>query len=172
MLKIIGMLLIIGSFTGMGMTQRQQLGGRVNALTAMLTASDLIASELAFRLTGVPDIIRMLARDSRTQTALIFGKMERMIGKDDGLSLTYKWMKAFRQYGTQAGLNAQDVAVLCDMSDFIGKYDADSQKKCLEHSRKRLEHQLEQARSELKSKGTVYRTCCIAAGILLVLVLI
>ena len=172
MLKMIGMILIIGSFTGMGITQRQQLGGRVRTLEAMMTATDLIGSELAFRLTGIPDIIRMLAQDSRAQVALIFGKMKRMIEKDDGLSLTYKWMKAFRQYGAPTGLTPQDVAVLCDMSDFIGKYDAASQKKCLEHSRKRLEHQLEQARSELKSKGTVYRTCCIAAGILLVLVLI
>lgn len=172
MLKMIGIVLIIGSFTGMGITQRQQLGSRVRALEAMLTATDLIGSELAFRLTGIPDIIRMLAQDNRVQIALIFGSMQTMIGKEDGLSLTYKWMKAFRQWGGQAGLSPQDVAVLCDMSDFIGKYDAASQKKCLDHARKRLEHQLEQARAELKSKGAVYRTCCIAAGILLVLVLI
>ncbi|MGN1030972.1 MAG: stage III sporulation protein AB [Butyricicoccaceae bacterium] len=172
MLKIIGMILILSSFTGMGISQRQQLNGRVRALDAMLTATDLIGSELAFRLTGIPDIIRMLTNDSRAQVALVFGKMQEMMKKDDGLSLTYKWMKAFRQYGAQAGLSEEDISVLCDMSDFIGKYDAASQKKCLDHSRKRLERQLEQARSELKSKGSVYRTCCIAAGILLVLVLI
>lgn len=172
MLKMIGIVLIIGSFTGIGMSQRQRFRGHVVVLGDMISVLDMISSELSFHLTSIPEMIAQLAQDKRTPVAQIFGAMHTMVQQDDSLSLTYKWMKAFREYGRDAGLTEEDIGILCDLSEFIGKYDARAQQKSVDYAKERLSRQLEIASAELKSKGMVYRTCCIAAGILLVLVLI
>lgn len=172
MLKICGILLIIGSFTGIGISQRQQFRTRVVALGDMISVLDYITGELSYHLTGLPEMIHNLAEDERTAVYTIFQPMHKYLSNDDGLSLTYKWMKSFRENGKQAGLHEDDIAILCDLCEFIGKYDAQAQQQSLAYARKRLTQQLDTATGELKSKGMVYRSCCIAAGILLVLVLL
>lgn len=172
MLKLLGTVLIIGSFTGIGVAQKRQYQGRVQALRAMLSALDVISGELSFRLSSLPDIIGILSKNKNASVASLFHGLDQSLREDNGLSLTYKWMKAFQQNGEQLGLNAEDIAILCDMSDFIGKYDAKSQQRCIAYARQRLEGQLKQAEVDVRNRGTVYRTCCIAAGVLLVLVLI
>lgn len=172
MLKIFGIVLIIGSFTGIGMSQRQRFRGHVVILGDMISVLDTISNELAFHLTSIPEIVTKLAADSRQSVSQIFGTMHELIERDDSLSLTYKWMKAFRDCGHEAGLSEEDINILCDLSDFIGKYDVQAQQKSVEYAKSRLSCQLEIASAEMKSKGMVYRTCCVAAGILLVLILI
>ena len=172
MLKMIGMVLIIGSFTGIGASQRQQFRRRVIVLGDMISVLDMISGELTFHLTSIPEIVAQLAHDKRPSVAQLFGAMHAMITQDDSLSLTYKWMKTFREHGSEVGLTEEDIGILCDLSEFIGKYDAKSQQKSVDYARERLSRQMEIASAEMKSKGMVYRTCCIAAGILLVLVLI
>lgn len=172
MLKIAGIVLIVGSFTGIAVSQRQQFQRRVTALNDMLSMLDYLSGELAYRLTDVPTMVEQLAQDSRASVAELFGQLLALLRRDDQLSLSFKWMKAFRECGPRIGLKEEDIAILCDLSDFIGKYDVQSQQKSIDYARGRLRGQLSVATSELKSKGSVYRTCCIAAGILLVLVLI
>lgn len=172
MLKMIGIVLIIGSFTGIGMSQRKQFRGHVVVLGDLISVLDLISGELSFHLTSIPEIIARLAQDKRAPVAHIFGAMHTMVQQDDNLSLTYKWMKAFREHGHDVGLTDEDIGILCDLSEFIGKYDEQAQQRSMDYAKSRLSRQLEIASAEMKSKGMVYRTCCIAAGILLVLVLI
>lgn len=172
MLKIMGVLLVVGSFTGIGMTQRQQFRRRILALSDMLSALDLIAAELSFHLTSIPDIVTKLAADSRSSISELFLPMQQMIRCEDGLSMTFKWMKTMREYGTSVGLKEEDILILCDLSEFIGKYDVQAQLNSISYAKTRLTKQLDIASAEMKSKGNVYRTCCVAAGILLVLILI
>ncbi len=171
MLKIVGIVLVIGSFTGIGMAQHQQYQGRVRSLGDFLSALDVIDGELAYRLSSVPDIILLLSHSPSTAVSRVFSHIHTALGQEDGLSLAYKWMKGFQQIGPEIGLRPDDILIFCDLSDFIGKYDVKSQQKCVGYAHKRLEGQLKLAEAEVKSKGTVYRTCCIAAGLLLVLVL-
>lgn len=172
MLKITGVLLVLGAFAGIGISQRQRLLERVHRLTELIGALDYMAGELAFCLGGIPDMIAALSRDSHPAVAELFSAMDEELRREDGLSLAYKWMKVFRARGPELGLTAEDIGIFCDLSEFLGRYDADSQLQSISRARQRLERQLEAARLDAKNKGNVYRTCYIAAGILLVLILI
>ena len=172
MLKVLGALLVIGSFTGIGITQRQQFRRRVIALGDMLSALDMISAELSFHLTSIPDIVAKLAADTRSSICGLFQPMQQLMRQDDNLSMTFKWMKSMREYGASVGLTQDDVVILCDLAEFIGKYDVQAQLNSIAYVKTRLTKQLDIASMEMKSKGNVYRTCCVAAGILLVLVLI
>ena len=172
MLKMIGMVLIVGSFAGIGIAQQKQFRSHVVVLGDMISVLDTISNELSFHLTSIPELVSRLASDSRPAVSRIFRTMHERIQKDDHLSLTFKWMKTFRDCGKEAGLQEEDIRILCDLSEFIGKYDARAQQKSIDYAKMRLSRQLEIASAELGNKSIVYRTCCIAAGILLVLVLI
>ena len=90
MLKILGALLVIGSFTGIGMTQRQQFRRRVIALGDMLSALDMISAELSFHLTSIPDIVAKLAADTRSSICGLFQPMQQLMRQEDNLSMTFK----------------------------------------------------------------------------------
>lgn len=172
MLKILGTILIIGSFSAIGISAKQTMLRRVRAISSVIAALEIISSELSYKLTTLPDIIGLLASDSRPAIREIFRDMLRQMKKEDGLSLEYKWMKAFKTSGAEAGLSSEEILLLCDLSSFIGKYDVEQQLKTLSYTKRRLENCLKVSKDEMKSKGNVYRTCSIAAGILLVLILI
>ena len=67
MLKLLGIVLVVGSFTGIGMAQHQTYQGRINVLQGLLHALELISDEVSFRLTSVPDLIELLTHSKQRQ---------------------------------------------------------------------------------------------------------
>lgn len=172
MLKLLGTVLIISSFSALGMSMRQRLKTRIYALITMISALDFLCGEIRFKLTSLPEIISRLAQEGGTAAQRLFSELEQEMEKQDGLSLSYKWLKTFREVGPETGLAREEIDILCSLSSSIGQYDIEQQMKNLEYARKRLESCLVMAKSELQMRGNVYRACTIAAGIMLVLILI
>ena len=89
-----------------------------------------------------------------------------------GLSLSYLWCAGMRAAQTDAGLGREECGVLCDAANFLGRYDASEQKAAIDTALHRLQMLRELAFAELRDRGSLYRTCGIAAGLLVILVLV
>ncbi|MCB6364616.1 stage III sporulation protein AB [Intestinibacillus massiliensis] len=172
MLKLLGTVMILGACSALGLSAKQRLRQRLRALEAMIAALQFISSELTCRMTPLPELIAALAQSENGITRKIFGVMYKKMGQDDGLSLPYKWCRAFQECREQAGLGEEETHLLCDAAGFLGRYDAAQQVKSLEYVRRRLGDLRLAAVEELRSKGNLYRTCGIAMGIVTVLVLL
>ena len=62
--------------------------------------------------------------------------------------------------------------ILCDAANYLGRYDADEQLTGLTQVERRLAASREAAQEDLANRGNLYRTCGIALGLLVILVLI
>ena len=172
MLKLIGAVMIFGSCAALGLSARQNLKRRVAAADAMLLALSLIESEISCRRAAMPEIIGELADNQNPVIRLAFSGLQRRLREQNGLSLSYLWRANLRDNRTEAGLGAAECDILCEAANYLGRYDAVEQVAGLEQVGRRLSAARAAAAEELHGKGNLYRTCGIALGILVILVLI
>lgn len=172
MLKLMGIVMIIGACGTLGLSARQALRRRVTAADAMLLALHLIDSEIAARRTPMPELIETLAEQENSVIRVVFSDLSKRLQEQNGLSLGYQWRACLRDKREQIGLGAQECDILCEAAGWLGRYDAAEQRAGLRVIAQRLQAAREAAQSELQNKGNLYRTCGIALGILVVLVLL
>lgn len=172
MLKLMGSVMIFGACAALGLSARQSLRKRVGAADAMLIALSLIGSEISCCRTPLPEIFDALAENENPTVRLIFRGLQRRLREQNGLSLAYIWRMNLRDNRAEAGLGAAECDILCDAANYLGRYDAAEQVAGLEQVARRLAASRDAAASELQNKGNLYRTCGIALGILVILVLL
>lgn len=102
----------------------------------------------------------------------VFRTLQRRLREQDGLSLGYLWRSTLRDCRAQVGLGTQECDILCDAANYLGRYDADEQLTGLSQVERRLAASREAAQEDLANRGNLYRTCGIALGLLVILVLI
>ncbi|MFR3788110.1 stage III sporulation protein AB [Agathobaculum desmolans] len=172
MLKLMGAVMIFGSCAALGLTARQSLRRRVAAADSMLLALSLIVSEITCRRTPLPEIIAELAENENAAVRLLFAGLQRRLREQNGLSLSYLWRSNLRDNRTALGMGVSECDILCEAANYLGRYDASEQADGLRQVSRRLSAARAAAAEELQNKGNLYRTCGIALGILVILVLI
>ena len=172
MLKLIGSIMVFGSCAALGLNARREMRRRVAAADAMLLALRLMESEIASRRTPMPEIIDLLAKNENQVVRRIFSGLSRRLRERSGLSLGYLWCAGMWAARLDAGLGREECDILCEAADFLGRYDAAEQKAGLDAVLHRLQAARELAAAELHDRGSLCRTCGIAAGLLVILVLV
>lgn len=172
MLKLIGSVMICGACAALGLSARQGLRRRVAAADAMLLALHLMCGEISGRRSPVPEIIAQLSESEDTAICTLFGYLRRRLREENGLSLGYLWRTSVRDCRERIGLGQAECDILCEAASWLGRYDAAEQVSGLEQVARRLQAARAAAAGELGDKGNLYRTCGIALGILVVLVLL
>lgn len=172
MLKLMGSVMIFGSCAALGLSARQGLRRRVAAADAMLLALSLISSEISCRRAPLPEIIGELAENENQIVCTIFRGLQRRLREQNGLSLHYLWRVNLRDNRTEVGLGTAECDILCEAANYLGRYDAAEQVAGLQQVARRLSASRAAAAEELQNKGNLYRTCGIALGILVILVLL
>lgn len=172
MLRLLGTVLVIGACSALGFSAKQRLARRVRVLDQMIQALDWMAAELGERQTPLPEIIAQLKEEGGTDSRRFFAEVFRRIRQENGLSFSYRWQTTARDIAPELGLEEEETAVLRDAAAYLGRYQTEQQLFGLRQTRARLETIRVQACHELQTKGGVYRTCGIAAGIVTVLMML
>lgn len=172
MLKLMGSVMIFGACAALGLSARQGLRRRVASADAMLLALKLMSSEISCRRAPIPEIVGQLAESENPAIRTLFCHLSRRLREENGLSLGYLWRASLRDCRDRIGLGKAECDILCEAAAWLGRYDASEQVAGLEQVARRLAAARDTAAGELQSKGNLYRTCGIALGILVVLVLI
>lgn len=172
MLKLLGAVMIFGSCAALGLSARQVLRRRLAAADALLLALALFMSEIEGRRAALPDVIDELSANENPIVSKVFTALSRRLREQNGLSLGYLWCANLREMRDEVGLGQAECEILCEAANFLGRYDAAEQLAGLRQVSRRLAASREIAANELENKGNLYRTCGIATGILVVLVLI
>ena len=172
LLTALGATLILGACTALGLSARGRLRRRIAALSAMLDALAFLRAEIEGPHTPLPDLIAALARGGQPDTRRLFGEIGRRMDKAPGMSLGYHWSSAVRDLADELNLGPDAAAVLRDAAAVLGRYDAGQPLQCLAYTAARLATCRREACAAYRRHGSVYRTCGIAAGIFVVLILI
>lgn len=172
MMTALGAMLILGACATLGMAARSKMRKRISALSAMLDAMAFVRAEIEGPHTPLPDVVDTLAHSNNPDQRRVFREMCKRIEKIPGMSLGYHWSSTIRDFAEEMNFGPDATAVLRDASSFLGRYDVSQQLQCITYAISRLETCRQEACTEYRKHGGIYRTCGIAGGIFIVLILI
>ena len=161
MLKLIGTVLTIGTFSAGGMHFSLILKRRCQNLSGIITAFELIKSELCFAAAPLCDIMLAAGKVCSGQSSRFFAMVRERMQSDEQAS----FFEIFNE-----SLNDDDKRILSDAAAFLGKYDSERQLDALNYSIRRLNARLHQAEKEFAQKSGLYRALGAGAGVAAVLI--
>jgi stage III sporulation protein AB len=161
MLAILGVIFTVLGCSGLGIAAFLRLEQRVKLLTAFSMLASRLACEISFRLTPLTEL------PERIPALKYF--WEQMAYQPYGEET---FSQAWSQAANNLDLPTIDRALLCEMGEILGRYDADNQAKALESLKKQLDISLECAREKRKNHGRLYATAGVLGGLILAVILI
>ena len=172
MLKMLGTVLVIGACTALGLSARQQLARRVRNLTQLVQAFDLLLAEIGTNSTPLPQLMEQMSHEDLGEIRCFFAVLCRRMAQNRDLSFPYHWQSTARDLAEDLGLAPPETDLLRQTASYLGRYQTAQQIAGLTHTRTQLQGVLGKAQAALDGKGTLYRTCGVAVGIVVVLLML
>jgi stage III sporulation protein AB len=133
-----------------------RLNTRVKLLSAFSMLAGRLSCEIGFRLTPLPELPGRLPA--------LKGFWEKMAYLPYGEE---SYQEAWSRAVSSLDLLPIDRALLCEMGEVLGRYDAENQARTLQTLREQLDISLECARERLKAHGRLYALAGVLSGLIL-----
>ncbi|MCL2003809.1 MAG: stage III sporulation protein AB [Oscillospiraceae bacterium] len=157
----IGFLCIVVGCGGLGFLAFSRLNARVRLLSAFSMLAGRLCCEIGFRLTPLSELPGRLPA--------LGPFWDRMAYTPYGEE---SFGEAWRRAANALDLPPIDRALLCEMGEVLGRYDAESQTAALLALRGQLDISLGNAREKLKASGRLYALAGVLGGLMLAVILL
>ena len=157
----IGVILIVAGCGGLGVMAFLRLESRVKLLSAFSALAGRLACEIGFRLTPLPEFSQRVPSLKSFWDIMAYEPY----GEE-----TYS--EAWQRAVGSLDLPEIDRALLCEMGEILGRYDADNQARTLEALRRQLDISLETAKEKRKAHGRLYALAGLLGGLMLAVILL
>lgn len=164
-MKLIGAAMIFIACAYCGFSLSDRLKKRQMYLGNMITALNLLETEISF---GGSRLKRAFIRlDTAADTRGLF---KTAADKTETLGIKKAWSEAVTEKQDELCFSDADAEVLTSFGERLGMTDTENQVKNIRYVKNRLEAQLAAAQTEYKSMGRVLRSGGILSGLFLVLI--
>lgn len=170
MVKLMGLVLIIGSCSAVGIFMNRSLRERTVALQSFIVALQIIKAEIVFRALPLGDILQIIGQACRGPAADFFQAVQAEMG--DGGQSFWDAARAWLSSLKVNGLSESDLRHISSALHAMGRYDGAAQSEAIAHAVRALEQELESANRELSQKGRLYRAMGATVGIMIALVIV
>lgn len=171
MLRIIGCVIVVACTTTFGVSWAFRLGVRVRVLSGLISALEVMRSEICDRLTPMPELMELLAQETDAPVNTLFLSCTKQMENLGSKSFYFIWKHAVTS-SESLELNDREQKTLIDLGHVLGRYDTQEQNKSITYCIKRLQQYLLAAEVDKKSQGKVTAALGIAAGFFAVIILI
>ena len=172
MLKIAGVLLVVGASSLMGFGFSNRLIGRCRVLKTWLHILEILMVEIYYQDNLLPEVFEKVARGIDDPVlAQAFSNLAGLVVFGSGLELREVWRKIPVRAGADY-LKPSDISIINELGDYLGSTDRDDQREKIQRCQSRLQNSLNLAETEQYKKRTLFRYLGFAVGTVLVLFLI
>lgn len=168
-MRFFALLLVVAVPSAAGFGKTLRLRRRVQALTALTAALEIMRSEIYTRFTPLMELVGTLSADAPEPARGFFRNLDSALPELGELGFAEIWQGAVE---AESALSADDKTFLSPLGLQLGRYEAGEQAAAIDHVLARLERNLSEAKEQLNSKGTVFTGLGIASGLLLAVILI
>ena len=166
MLKVIGIILIIGGSGGYGIARAVRLYRQLRQLRELLAALELLKCELNYTLLPLPELCSVTAKRSRGETQAFFTTF----GKRVELGRRHAAEEALEE--SRLSLPSDAAMALLELCDNLGRFDLDGGNRLLTLTQERLRTALERTETEKRPLAKSYAVLGMAAGAALVILVL
>ncbi|NLF34818.1 MAG: stage III sporulation protein AB, partial [Clostridiales bacterium] len=167
MLKVLGVLLLLGGGGALGLSAAAQLRARTSCLRALAASLTRMEQELTFRLTNTPALFALLARDAAPPCDSFFQRCLAGLADLGEKSVGEIWRGALEESGLP--LRQGERQVLQSLGDVLGRYDGEGQNTALRLARTYITRAMEEAEEEQRRLGRMYSVLGLTSGLFLAL---
>ncbi len=169
--RIIGSLIITAATTAVGISSAAQLKNRVISLSSIIAGLDLMRAEICTRLTPLPELLELLARQTGEPASTFFTACLINQKKMRGRPFFEVWRDSLLET-EELGLKEAEMQPLLELGNALGRYDSERQAEAIAAARKRMEAFLSKAEGERDREGKTRAMLGLAAGAAIVIMLI
>ena len=170
MIKLIGAILITGGMASAGIAAVHKLSARIDLIARLLSALEIMQSEICFRLTPIPEVAEIISKGSRGEVKAMFDIVAEGAKNLGSHSLNTIWGKAVSE--TCKLLNPEEMYVVVGLGNSLGRYDSENQVSAIEYVRRRLERCLTDAEAEKKRQGRMYGALGLLCGLAVAIIFV
>lgn len=149
----------------MGYINAKKLNNRVNFLTKYLQFINYLEAEVKYSYDFIYDLTkRYCCIDSINDFLMFFIK-----NIDDGNSLSYSWKQALSNIKDFSGLNNDDIDLIHNFGNNLGKSDAEGQVSYCKMNKQLIKSRIALALEDKEKKSKLYFTLYILGGLSIIL---
>ena len=166
-IKYITLILILSSSTYIGILISKKYRNRVRDLKEMKNALNIFSTKIKFTYEPIPQTFKEISQKTQSNIANIFQNVcEKMNYQNAGKA----WEEALEESNTN--MTKEDIEVLKNLSNLLGKVDIDGQISEVELVENFLDTQIELAQEEKQRYVKMYKTLGVTIGLAVVIILI
>ena len=170
MVKIIGCLLMLAGCYMLGQFKASSYAARCKELENIIETAKLLEMNISYTKDPLAKaFIKATANKTSWYADVLKLCSENMSNR---LSLNESWEKAVENSSKHCPLTKDDISILDNLIQGLGKSDSESQMKILEPTMIRLQINLNKAYTDNQKQGKMYKAIGTSAGIILVILLI
>lgn len=171
MLKLLGSFLVVLAAGSVGFGFAAAVRAQAVQLQRLIAALEYMKSEIAFRLTPLPELFRLLGSAQDEPVGSFFARCASELLHEPGAGIQTVFHHALRQTQKLA-LPQSARRTLLELSVSLGKFDAQGQINALSLASERLRQQLATLEAGRKERCRSYETIGICAGLALAVILL
>lgn len=169
LIKYIGLALILGSCSYIGILISKKYSNRVKELKEMKSALNIFITKIKYTYEPIPKIFEEISNKTK-EYKNISNIFKNAINEMKEYEAGEAWNKSLEK--TNTNMRKEDIEVLKGLSKLLGKVDAEGQVREIELVENFLETQIEEAEKEKLKSEKMYRTLGISIGVAITVILI
>lgn len=172
MIKLLGSVLVMTACIGYtnGLMERQKY--HENVLQSLVHILELMMGEIRYERLPMAETFCRLDKKYNGPAGTVMKQISDKLMQGSSEDLESVWRAAFCKEQKNLMLTEEELDILMDVGKNLGYLDAESQIGHLKVCQKRFMQRLEAVRIELAKKRKVYRYLGVAAGVLVILILV
>ena len=172
LLKIIGIILVIGGSCVIGFTLSSTYSKRPVQLKILQSLIQMLRNEIRFMSSIITDAFERIGRSIDNPVASFFTNALEYLNNEESINIAQAWERAIYENMGKTALNKEDAEILISFGKMLGNSDIQGQLKNIEYTLQQLNLQQLKAEEAMKKYETMYKTLGILGGALAVILLI
>ncbi|MCC8029766.1 MAG: stage III sporulation protein AB [Lachnospiraceae bacterium] len=172
MVKIVGSALILVACLGYAFSLTEKQKYHRDVLLSLIQIMELLAGEIRYERLTMADALRNLDKKYHGPAGSVMRRISDKLMSAAYEDLESVWCSVFREDQKPLMLSEEELDILMDTAKHLGYPDVETQMNHLSHCRLRLEKKLKEAQKDMEEKKKLYRYLALAAGVMVILVLL
>ncbi|MCD8231027.1 MAG: stage III sporulation protein AB [Clostridiales bacterium] len=172
MLKLTGAVCVLTACIGYAAVLTEKQKNHREVLLSLIRIMNLLADKIRYERMTMAEALGGLNRKYRGPAGDVLNRIAEKLREDVWESLEMVWRFCFKEKQRELFLTDEEMDIVLETGKNLGYLDVEAQAMHLLHCRERLEQKLYEAEKEMAEKQKIYRCLAVAAGVMVILVLV
>lgn len=172
MIKILGIIMVLLSSTGLGFLAAEKKKQRIKQLKELRQHMKVLYGEIEYGRTMLPEALAIVASRNKGDLTGFFEGMVKELNRLSGESFSIVWRRVMKETLSLTCLEKKDLLLLENLGENLGFLDQKMQLSTIGQYLMTIEEVIREGSEELKEKVRIYNLLGVLGGIFVVIVMI